>query len=138
MISPDEVSIHEQEQFLELVREGHNRPAAARLVNPRYTGHLFRSLCRKDSYFREAYEQAVDAQREARADRILELWDEKLPDSERLLLEAANTWLPERAYVRKQKLELEGADGGPVQFVVRSAFADSDVGSAVPGDEPPG
>lgn len=61
-----EVSADDKQRFLTLVREGHDRATAALLVNPDYTGTMFRRLCSPDSRyydpeFAHSYDEAISS-----------------------------------------------------------------------------
>lgn len=56
----------EKEEFLQYIRDGNDRGTAAQMVNPEYTGTMFRSMCNPrstknyDPDFATAYDEAVE------------------------------------------------------------------------------
>lgn len=112
------ISDEDRDTFLMHVTNGDHRVTAARKVG--HTANEFRALTKHDEEFRRAYAEAL----EGHEDKIRDLWWEKAQESERLLLEQANTYLPERAYVRKQTVEHSGPEGRPIQHEQRLTLAD--------------
>lgn len=56
----------EKQTFLQHIRDGHDRPTAARMTNPTYTGHMFRRITlernhKYDPVFARAYVEACGA-----------------------------------------------------------------------------
>lgn len=113
-----EISAEQRAEFLELIRDGHNRADAANQLG--LTGSAFRRLCRRDEVFAKAYEEAFAQGREATTDRVRKEYVRRALDpeskSDRLLHYLAVTLLPEFEFYRRSRIEHTGADGGPIEL----------------------
>lgn len=113
----------DRELFLHHVRDGLTRPEAARALDPEgkrgLTGSKFRSLCKRDPAFNDAYTDALIEGRRALEETIRTEYHRRALDptklSNRLLQNLAVCHLPEFEWMRKQRIEMTGAEGGPVE-----------------------
>jgi hypothetical protein len=108
-----------RDRFLELIREGKLRPAAAAEVGE--TGTRFRSLCRHSPAFAEQYQQAVTAGRPAlveslRGELLRRALDDPSRMGDRALHQALILYDDEyRDKQQHQRLEHTGPMGGPME-----------------------
>lgn len=110
----------QRQQYLNLIADGISSGEAARTVKEGYTGRLFRSLRLNDQAFGDAYAEAIA---EAGPEMQAELDDiamKRIRDPDRCSDRALHN---ERIYRNpnyrdahnRQRLEMTGADGGPVE-----------------------
>ena len=116
-----EISNDAKAEFLELIRLGHNRPEAARMVG--HTGTLFRALCKADTTFGAQYEEAYEEGREAHKERVVGEYQRRALDpeakSDRLLYMERLHVDPDfhRAVTTsRQQIEHTGKDGRPIEL----------------------
>jgi len=107
----------QREAFLELVREGDDRPTAARKVKA--PARAFRALCRFDPRFDGDYEQARSVGRESTIDALREELHRRIvvdkTASDRLFTYTLATYDPDWAWLKRQRVEVTGKDGGPLE-----------------------
>lgn len=116
----ERLTVAQRTRFLDLIRDGDNRPDAAKKVDS--TSRVFRALCRTDEKFAAAYDEAVEQGREHLRDEIRVEYRRRALDpaaaSDRLLHNLAVAHLPEFETFRRQTIEHTGSGGGPVQVEV--------------------
>lgn len=118
---PSPFTEQEKQRFLELTREGWDRGAAARMVNPQYTGRMFHRLTKAhmthfyDPEFTEAYNDAVaEGEPHRKSSRDLEM------DFKQVATITASGFTKARFITDSQKQQLLSAirDGIPISAAV--------------------
>lgn len=77
------ITAEEKDRFIELIEEGNDRATAAFLVNPDYTGTMFKRMCNPqsskyyDADFTERYTRAVQARGPVDRDRAVKVRSEQ-------------------------------------------------------------
>jgi len=108
----------QREAFLELVRDGATRPKAALAVKA--TARAFRALCRYDSGFDGAYEEARQHGRKAIIDDLDDEWAARAKVNDRLFWYRLVSYHPAAAWARTNRVSLEDAEGKALE--IRLAF----------------
>lgn len=120
------ISQADMERFLDLIEQGYSRPEAAREVGT--TGAHFRALSRNDPGFDNAYQQAVEIGRETLGAKIRAEYERRALDpesrSDTLLHNLATVYCDDFAVFRRQRVEMTGKDGGPIEQKVDDGAAE--------------
>jgi len=112
----------QREVFLELVRDGADRPTAAAAVKA--TARAFRALCRHDSDFDASYEEARQQGRKAIIDELDVEWAKRSKTNDRLLWYRLVSYHPAAAWARSNRVSLEDAEGKALE--IKLAFDPAD------------
>jgi len=128
------ISEADMDTFLGLIEAGHSRPDAARQLGR--TGSDFRSLSKVDPGFDNAYQEACAIGKETLGDGIMVEYRRRALDpeskSDTLLHNLATVYVDDFAMFRRQRVEMTGADGGPIEQVNHDGATDRLVAKLAP------